>query len=99
MMNGQTMNSILVIDDDDQLRISFCKLLREEGYEAIGAASGEAGIGLVKQKSPENALDLVILDMRLPGMNGMEVFKAIKKVTSKLPVIIVTAFGTTEIGH
>ena len=97
MMNGQPMNSILVIDDDDQLRISFCKLLREEGYEAIGAASGEAGIGLVKQKSPENGLDLVILDMRLPGMNGMEVFKAIKKITSKLPVIIVTAFGTTEI--
>ena len=87
------MNSILVIDDDDQLRISFCKLLKEENYSVIGAASGEAGIEIVKQ----NAFDLIILDMRLPGINGMETFKRIKSIDSKLPVIIVTAFGTTEI--
>ncbi len=87
------MNSILVIDDDDQLRTTFCKLLKEENYSVIGAASGEAGIEIVKQ----NALDLIILDMRLPGMNGMETFKRIKNIESKLPVIIVTAFGTTEI--
>lgn len=87
------MNSILVIDDDDQLRISFCKLLREENYSVIGAASGEAGIEIVKQ----NPLDLVVLDMRLPGINGIETFKRIKNIDSKLPVIIVTAFGTTDI--
>ena len=87
------MNSILVIDDDDQLRISFCKLLKEENYSVIGAASGEAGIEIVKQ----NALDLIILDMRLPGINGMETFKRIKNIDSKLPVILVTAFGTTEL--
>lgn len=87
------MNTILVIDDDDQLRISFCKLLKEENYTVISAASGEAGIEIVKQ----NPLDLVMLDMRLPGMNGMETFKHIKEIDSKLPVIIVTAFGTTDI--
>ena len=87
------MNSILVIDDDDQLRISFCKLLKQENYLVTGAASGEAGIEIVKQ----NALDLVILDMQLPGINGMETFKQIKDIDAKLPVIIVTAFGTTEI--
>ena len=87
------MNSILVIDDDDQLRISFCKLLKEENYSVIGAASGEAGIEIVKQ----NPLDLVVLDMRLPGINGIETFKRIKNIDSKLPVIIVTAFGTTDI--
>ncbi|MCD4721997.1 MAG: sigma-54 dependent transcriptional regulator [Desulfobacula sp.] len=87
------MDTILVIDDDDQLRISFCKLLKEEKYAVISAASGEAGIEIVKQ----NALDLVILDMRLPGINGMETFKRIKKIDSKLPVIIVTAYGTTQI--
>ncbi len=86
------MNTILVIDDDDQLRISFCKLLREENYSVLGAASGEAGVDIVTQQP----LDLVILDMRLPGMDGMETFKQIKKVDPKLPVIIVTAFGTTE---
>ena len=87
------MNTILVIDDDDQLRISFCKLLKEERYNVLSAASGEAGIERVEQ----NRLDLVILDMRLPGMNGMETFKKIKQIDSKLPVIIVTAYGTTEI--
>ncbi|CCK80106.1 sigma-54-dependent transcriptional regulator [Desulfobacula toluolica] len=87
------MDTILVIDDDDQLRKSFCKLLKEEKYAVISAASGEAGIEIVKQ----NALDLVILDMRLPGINGMETFKQIKKIDSKLPVIIVTAYGTTQI--
>jgi len=87
------MDTILVIDDDDQLRISFCKLLKEEKYAVISAASGEASIEMVKQ----NTLDLVVLDMRLPGINGMETFKRIKKIDSKLPVIIITAFGTTEI--
>ncbi len=87
------MSSILVIDDDDQLRISFCKLLKEENYSVVSAASGEAGIEIAGQ----NILDLVILDMRLPGMNGMETFKQIKQIDSKLPVIIVTAFGTTDI--
>ena len=87
------MHTILVIDDDDQLRISFCKLLKEENYAVISAASGEAGIEIVEK----NPLDLVILDMRLPGINGMETFKRIKKIDSKLPVIIVTAYGTTQI--
>ena len=86
------MNTILVIDDDDQLRISFCKLLKEENYLVQGAASGEAGVDIVRQQP----LDLVILDMRLPGMNGMETFTQIRKVDPKLPVIIVTAYGTTE---
>ncbi len=86
------MNSILIIDDDDQLRNSFKKLLSEEGYKVDGAASGEAGLNIVKKEVP----DLVILDMRLPGMNGLETFRAIHKIEPKLPVIIMTAFGTTE---
>jgi len=86
------LNSILIIDDDDQLRNSFKKLLSEEGYKVDGAASGEAGLNIVKKEVP----DIVILDMRLPGMNGLETFRAIRKIEPKLPVIIMTAFGTTE---
>lgn len=86
------MSTILIIDDDDQLRTSFQKLLTEEGYSVQNAASGETGLELVKNKVP----DLVILDMRLPGMNGFEVFQAIHKIEPKLPVIIMTAYGTTE---
>jgi nitrogen regulation protein NR(I) len=86
------MSTILIIDDDDQLRKSFEKLLVEEGYDVGSAASGEAGLKLVQKKIP----DLVILDVRLPGMNGLETFKHIHDMESKLPVIIMTAYGTTE---
>ena len=86
------MNSILIIDDDDQLRNSFKKLLAEEEYMVESAASGEAGLNIVNNSS----LDLVILDMRLPGMNGLETFKKIHAIEPKLPVIIMTAYGTTE---
>ena len=86
------MAKILIIDDDDQLRISFSKLLTEENYDVVSAASGEAGLEIVNTTS----LDLVILDVRLPGMNGLETFKEIKKIDATLPTIIVTAFGTTD---
>ncbi len=86
------MNRILIIDDDDQLRISFQRLLTEEGYSVDAAPSGEMGISLIQSKPP----DLVILDMRLPGMNGLETFRRINAADPKLPVIIMTAFGTTE---
>ncbi len=86
------MGTILIIDDDDQLRESFRKLLTEEGYCCISAASGEEGVGIVENKTP----DLVVLDMRLPGINGFETFKRIHKIEPKLPVIMMTAYGTTE---
>jgi nitrogen regulation protein NR(I) len=86
------VSTIIIIDDDDQLRKSFEKLLMEEGYAVESAASGEVGLKLVQEKDP----DLVILDVRLPGMNGLETFQHIHKIEPKLPVIIMTAFGTTE---
>ncbi len=86
------MDTILIIDDDDHLRKSFERLLTEEGYSAKTASSGEAGLKMIQAKVP----DLVILDVRLPGMNGLQTFKAIHEIEPKLPVIIMTAYGTTE---
>jgi nitrogen regulation protein NR(I) len=86
------MATILIIDDDDQLRKSFQKLLSEEGYTAESAASGEEGLEIIKDRLP----DLVIVDIRLPGMNGLETFQAIHRLEPKLPVVIMTAYGTTE---
>ena len=86
------MRSILIVDDDSQLRQSFEKLLSEEGYEIRTAATGEAGLEAVKQKAP----DLVIMDVRMPGMSGLETLKAMREIDQKLPVIVMTAFGTTE---
>ena len=86
------MSTILIVDDDDQLRLSFHKLLAEEGYTVESAAAGDAAVKKVEKKAP----DLVILDMRLPGMNGLEAFRSIHRMEPKLPVIIMTAYGTTE---
>jgi len=86
------MQAILIIDDDDQLRNSFFKLLTEENYQVKTAASGEQGLEIIKKQTP----DLVILDIRLPGINGMETFAAIHEIEPKLPVIIMTAYGTTQ---
>jgi nitrogen regulation protein NR(I) len=86
------VSTILIIDDDDQLRKSFHKLLVEEGYQVESAASGESGLDMVRKNFP----DMVILDVRLPGMSGLETFQAIHKIEPKLPVVIMTAYGTTE---
>jgi len=86
------MNDILIIDDDDQLRQSFVKLLHEEGYRVAAAPSAEAGIRLLRESEPE----LVIIDVRLPGMSGLDAFKTIQRLKPKLPVIIMTAYGNTE---
>ncbi len=86
------MRSILIVEDDPQLRQSFHRLLQEEGYTVRTASSGESGLDEVKKKVP----DLVIMDVRLPGMSGMETFQEIRKFDSRLPVIIMTAFGTTD---
>jgi len=84
--------TILIVDDDPQLRQSFDKLLSQEGHTVWTAASGETGVNIVRSQAP----DLVIMDVRLPGMNGLETFEILRSLEPKLPVIIMTAFGTTE---
>lgn len=86
------MSAILIVDDDPQLRQSFEKLLSGEGHTVKTASSGEAGLASVQKQVP----DLLIMDVRLPGMSGLETFAAVREVEPKLPVIIMTAFGTTE---
>jgi len=86
------MGTILIVDDDHQLRQSFEKLLTEEGHTVLTAASGEAGLSVIGSA----VTDLVILDVRLPGMTGLETFKAMREIDPRLPVIVMTAFGTTE---
>ena len=86
------MGNILVVDDDGQLRQSFEKVLTAEGHTVQTAASGEAALKAVQASMP----DLAIMDVRMPGMSGLETFKVMHEMEPKLPVIIMTAFGTTE---
>ncbi len=86
------MARILIVDDDPQLRLSFQKILSVEGHNVLTANSGEAGIAVVKESMP----DLVVMDVRMPGMSGLKAFEIMHGINPKLPVIIMTAFGTTE---
>lgn len=86
------MSEILIVDDDKSLLDSFERLLIEEGYTVRTASSGETAIAAVADRAP----DLVIMDVRLPGISGMDAFGNIREADARLPVIIMTAFGTTE---
>ena len=86
------MDRVMIVDDDDQLRESFRRILVDAGYEALTASSGESALPLVETGRP----DLVIVDVRLPGMDGLELFKRIRARDTKLPVMVMTAFGTTN---
>jgi DNA-binding NtrC family response regulator len=86
------MGTILIVDDDPRVRQSFEKLLTAEGHTVCTAADGETALTMVQSHAP----DMVIMDIRMPGLSGLETFKALHHIDSKLPVIIMTAFGTTE---
>ena len=87
------MAQVLIVDDDHQLRMSFERLLAAEGYDVRTASSGEAGIAAVREALP----DVVVMDVRMPGISGLEAYAAMREIEPRLPVIIMTAFGTTDI--
>ena len=84
---------ILVIDDDTSLRRVLEYNLQEEGYEVQAASSGEEGLYLFGQSQP----NLVITDMKMPGMDGLMVLKSIKERSPETLVVIITAFGTIDV--
>jgi len=77
---------ILVVDDDPKVVDLLVTRLREEGYEALGALTSDEGLKLVVLAHP----DLVLLDITLPGMNGIEVLKRIRSIDPAAKVIMVT---------
>ncbi|MBI4963422.1 MAG: sigma-54-dependent Fis family transcriptional regulator [Desulfomonile tiedjei] len=86
------MATILIVDDDAQLRHSFEKLLTAEGHVVRTSPTGEGGLELVRSSVP----DLVIMDVRLPGMDGLQAFQAMHEIEPRLPVIVMTAYGSTD---
>jgi len=85
--------TILIIDDDSSLRRVLEYNLQEAGYRVATAASGEEGLNLFEEVAPA----LVISDMKMPGMDGMQVLKAVKERAPETLVIIITAFGSVDI--
>jgi len=87
---NNTNYRILLVDDDADL-LSLLKFrLKSSGFEVATAQSGEEALGMMSAVNP----DVVITDLRMPGMDGMELFKAIRTRNKTIPVIIITAHGS-----
>ena len=86
------METILIVDDEKNYLVILEALLAPEGYEIITEDNATNALRLIREAD----LDLVITDMRMPGMNGMELLEEAKKVDPELPVIMMTAYGTIE---
>ncbi|MFI5394800.1 MAG: sigma-54-dependent transcriptional regulator [Candidatus Binatia bacterium] len=83
---------ILLIDDEESFREDLARILREEGFACETAASGEDGLRAAEQEAP----DLVLCDIAMPGMNGVEVTSRIAARLPESPVILITAYGTLD---
>ncbi len=83
---------ILIVDDEEVIRNSISLYLRREGYQVEMCANGEQGLRKIESDPP----DLVLLDMKLPGLGGLEILKRAKEVREDLIIIMITAYGSIE---
>jgi len=85
-------HKILVVDDEHLIRWSLEQNLKKQGYEVLTAGSGEDALRILREEIP----DLMLLDIQLPGINGMEVLEKVKELDEEIIVIMVTALGVLE---
>jgi two-component system response regulator (stage 0 sporulation protein F) len=83
------VKTILVVDDEESIRFLYREELEDEGYRVITASDGEEALRKLRKEAP----DLVTLDIRMPGMDGIEVLHLIREMDKEIPVIMSTAYG------
>lgn len=83
---------VLIVDDQNGIRILLMEVFSSEGYETFQAANGKIALEIVKTHCP----DLVLLDMKIPGMDGLEILKHIKQMNPDIKVIMMTAYGELD---
>lgn len=89
MSKNNTDLRLLIVDDEEEFRSATSKTLGRRGYHVIEAASGEEALAAIRRKTP----DVVLLDLKMPGMDGIETLQEIRKIEPRLPVIILTGHG------
>lgn len=87
------MSKLLLIDDEEPVREILELSLRSEGYEVIAAEDGQSGIGLFQRENPP----IVLTDIKMPGMDGIEVLKRIKQIDPETEVIVITGHGDMDL--
>jgi two-component system response regulator (stage 0 sporulation protein F) len=83
---------VLIVDDQNGIRILLMEVFNSEGYDTFQAANGKVALEFVRNESP----DLVLLDMKIPGMDGLEILKYIKEINVDIKVIMMTAYGELD---
>ncbi|KIN37567.1 hypothetical protein B4073_3687 [Bacillus subtilis] len=83
---------ILIVDDQYGIRILLNEVFNKEGYQTFQAANGLQALAIVTKERP----DLVLLDMKIPGMDGIEILKRMKVIDENIRVIIMTAYGELD---
>ncbi len=82
------MKTILLVDDDESIQLLYREEFKEAGYDVVSVYNGSEALDNVKKVSP----DLIILDIQMPGLNGIEVLRQIKMLNSAMPVILNSAY-------
>ena len=87
-MNGK----VLIVDDQFGIRILLNEVFQKEGYQTFQAANGVQALEILTKNKP----DIILLDMKIPGMDGIEILKRMKKLNQHIRVIIMTAYGELD---
>ncbi|MFH0781590.1 MAG: response regulator [Pseudomonadota bacterium] len=82
------MKKLLLVDDEEAIQMVYREEFEDDGYEVISALNGQSGLEKFKEESP----DLVILDIQMPGINGVEVLRQMKMLNPRVPVILSSAY-------
>jgi two-component system NtrC family response regulator len=88
----KTDQVILIVDDEEGVRDGLSELLKDEGYAVVCAEDGEEALNILRTTS----IDLILTDMRMPGMSGIDLLKKVHEINDELGVIIITGYGEIE---
>jgi two-component system response regulator (stage 0 sporulation protein F) len=91
-MEESGVKNLLIVDDQLGIRLLLSEVFRKEGYNTYLAASGKEALAILE----EHTVDLVLLDMKIPGMDGLEILRRIRKMNDSIKVIMMTAYGELD---
>ncbi len=93
-MGGRRVDKkVLIVDDQNGIRVLLMEVFSSEGYATFQASNGKLALEIVRNERP----DLVLLDMKIPGMDGLEILRHVKTIDADIKVIMMTAYGELDI--